>query len=72
MRMAVDNRWRTVSGPSGVCNTSMCLERLGHVDAGLVDELLELGNLAHLLEGVDLISLVSIDGQTSRVIPTVF
>ena len=63
--MAVKGGWRTVGGPTGVCNASMSFEGLGHVDARLGNELLELCNLAHLLEGKHLILLVAVDGQTS-------
>lgn len=65
VRVAVDARWGTVSGPSGVCNAGMCVKDLGHVWRLCCDELLELCDLAHLLECKDLISLVTIDCQTS-------
>lgn len=42
------------------------------VDVGLVDELPQLGHLADLLEGKDFIFLVAVDGQTSRVVSSVF
>ena len=54
-----------MGSPSGVCNTSMRIEWLGHVDIGVVNELSKLCDLAHLLECEDLILFVSIDGQAS-------
>lgn len=51
-----------VGSPSSVCNTSMRIEDLGHVGARVVDELSELGDLAHLFEREDFISLVTVDG----------
>ena len=50
----------------------MRVEHFGHIDAGLGDELLELDDLAHFLEGEDLVLLVAIDSQTRRVIASVF
>ena len=38
---------------------------------GLVDELLQLGHLAHLFVGKDLVLLVAIDSYTSGVVATV-
>ncbi|KXT02277.1 hypothetical protein AC579_8322 [Pseudocercospora musae] len=72
VRMAVDSGWRTVGGPSGVCDSCVVVEKLGEIWLLLVDQLLELGNLAHLFEGEDLILPVAIDGQTGGVIATVF
>lgn len=63
--MAVDARRRTVGGPTGVCNTAVCVEDLCEVGLLLLDELLQLGDLADLLESKHLISLVSVDCQTS-------
>ena len=62
----------TVSSPTGVRDTSMRLEGLGHVICALIDEFLQLGHLADFLECADFIFLVAIDGQTSRVVATVF
>jgi len=39
----------------------MGVEDLGHVDARVVDEFSELGNLAHLFESEDFVSLVAVD-----------
>jgi len=44
---------------------------LGEVGLGLLNQSLELGNLADLLEGKDLLLLVTIDGKTGRVVTTV-
>jgi len=59
--MAVLSARGAVSGPSGVCNTGVRIEDLGLVDARAVDEFSELGDLAHLFESKNLISLVTID-----------
>jgi hypothetical protein len=71
MGMAVESGGLTVSGPTGVCNASMRIEDLVHVDAGFCDEFLELCDLSNLLEGIDLILLVAVDGKASGVIPAV-
>jgi hypothetical protein len=69
--MAVLGGRGSVGGPASVCNAGMGVKDLRHVDARLVNELSELDHLAHLLEGKYLILLVSVDGQTSRVIASV-
>lgn len=58
--------------PSGVCNTGVRIENLGHIWLLLLDELLQLDDLSDLLVSEDLILLVSIDGQTGTVISSVF
>jgi hypothetical protein len=63
--MAVDTRRRTVGSPASVGDTAMCVKDLCEIGLLLLDELLQLGDLADLLEGKDLISLVSVYGQTS-------
>ena len=70
--MAVEGRWGTMGSPASVSNASMRIEGLGQVDTRLSNELLQLGHLANLLEGKDFIFLVSVDGQTCRVVPAVF
>lgn len=70
--MAVDSGGRTVGCPSGVCNTGVRIENLGHIWLLLLDELLQLDDLSDLLVSEDLILLVSIDGQTGTVISSVF
>ena len=60
MRVAVESGGLAVSGPSSVCNARMRIEDLGHVHLRGSNELLELHNLAHLLEGEDLILLVTV------------
>lgn len=60
-----------MGGPSGVGDASMRVKHLVEVGLGLIDELSQLGHLAHLLEGKDLILLVAIDGQTGRVIAAI-
>ncbi|KAG9527140.1 isomerising glucosamine-fructose-6-phosphate aminotransferase, partial [Aureobasidium melanogenum] len=65
VRVAVDTRRRTVGGPTSVSNTGVCIKDLCEVGLLVLDELLQLGDLADLLESVHLISLVSVDRQTS-------
>jgi hypothetical protein len=69
--MAVDSGGRAVSCPSGVRNTGVRVEDLGHVWLLLLDELLQLDDLSNLLESKDLILLVSIYSQTGTVITSV-
>jgi hypothetical protein len=45
---------------------------LCEIQVGLVDELLQLGNFAHLLEGENLVLLVAIDCEAGRVVAAVF
>lgn len=71
MGMAVDARWRTVGGPSGVCNTGVRVKDLVEVEVLLFNELLQRGDLADLLDGEDLVLLVTVDGKTGGVIATV-
>ena len=61
----------TVGGPSRVRNAGVRVEDLGEIGLLLVDQALELGDLAHLLEGKDGVLLVAIDGKTGRVVATV-
>lgn len=60
-----------MGGPSGVCNTGVRVEDLGLVELALLDELLEGGDLADLLDGKDLVLLVTVDGETGGVVATV-
>ena len=60
-----------MGGPSSVGNADVRVEDLGLIVAGLVDELLQCGNLADLLDCIDLVLLVAVDGQTGRVVATV-
>ena len=69
--MAVQPRRGTVGGPASVGNTGMRIKDLGHVGLLLVDQSLELGDLANLLEGQDGVLLVAIDSETGRIISTV-
>ena len=68
MWMAVAPRGLTVCGPSCVCNTSVRVKDLGQIWLFLLDELLEFGNLANLLECKHFIFLVPIDSKASRVL----
>ena len=54
-----------MGSPAGVGNTAVCVKDLCEIGLLLLDELLQLGNLADLLESKHLISLVSVDRQTS-------
>jgi hypothetical protein len=72
VRMAVDARWWAVGRPSGVCDTRMRVEDLGEIWLLILDELLQFGNLANLLECEDLVLLVTIDCNTGGVISSVF
>jgi hypothetical protein len=70
--MAVYTRGGAVGGPSGVGNTSVRVEDLVEVEVLLLNKLLEGSDLADLLDGVDLVLLVTINGETGRVITAVF
>lgn len=61
-----------MSSPSGVSDTGMGIKNFGEVGLSFVDELLQFGYLANLLERKDLILLVTINRYTSRVVTTVF
>jgi len=69
--MAIETRWFAVSCPPSVCNASVRIKDLLHIDIALFDELSEFGNLANLLEGKHLILLVTIDCQPCGVIAAV-
>ena len=61
-----------MGGPTGVGNSGVRLEGLGHIGLGLGDELSQLGDLANFLEGADLVLLVTVDGHTGGIIAAVF
>lgn len=61
----------SVGGPASVGDTGVGLEGLAHVGLTLLNELLELGHLAHFLECKDFIFLVAVDGHTGGIIATV-
>lgn len=69
--MAVDTRWRTVGGPASVCNTGVRVKDLCEIWLLVLDELLELCDLAHLLVCEDLVLLVTVDGETGGVVTAV-
>lgn len=69
--MAVEPAWGTVGGPSGVRNASVAVKDLVHIRLVALDQLPQLGDLADLLEGVDFVPLVAIDGETGGVVATV-
>lgn len=60
-----------MGGPPGVGNAAVRIKDLGQVEFRLVDELLELRNLADLLESVNLFLLVTVDGKASGVVAAV-
>jgi hypothetical protein len=70
--MAVDTRRRAVGGPSGVGDAGVRVEDLVEVEVLLLDELLQRRDLADLLDRVDLILLVAVNGETGRVVAAVF
>ena len=70
--LAIESGRRTVGSPSGVCNACVRIKDLGEIWLLVLNELLELCHLADLLESENLVLLVSIYGQTSRVVATVF
>jgi hypothetical protein len=70
--VAVDTRWGTVGSPSSVSNTGVRVEDLVEVEVLLLNKLLQGSHLADLLDSEDLILLVTVDGETSRVVATVF
>ena len=69
--MTIETRWLAMSGPPSVCNASMRIKDLLHVDIALLNELSEFGNLANLLEGKHLILLVAVNCQSCGVIAAV-
>ena len=71
MGMAVGAGWGAVGGPAGVSNAAVRVEDLGQIELVLVNKLLQLSDLANLLEGKHLLLLVSIDCETRRVVPAV-
>jgi len=71
MRMAIERRWLTVSCPSSVRNASMGHECLVHVDMLFIDQLSQCGNLANLLEEVDFILAVAVNGHASGIVSSV-
>lgn len=71
MGVAVLTGGGAVGGPTGVRNTSVRLEGLGHVGLGLGNELTELSDLADFLEGLHLVLLVAINSHTGRIVTAV-
>jgi hypothetical protein len=55
-----------------VCDTGVVVEDLGEIWSLRGDELLQLGDLADLLVREDLIFLVAVDGDTGRIVASVF
>lgn len=71
MRMAVDARRGAVGGPSSVSNAGVRVKDLCLVELGLLHELLEGGDLADLLDREHLVLLVTVNGETCRVVTAV-
>ena len=69
--MAVQSGRLAVCGPTSVRNTRVGVKGLCHVDAGASNELTELDHFAHLFECKDLILLVAVNSETSRVVSSV-
>ena len=70
--MAIETRRFAMSGPPSVCNASVGIKHLLHVDAAILDELSEFGDLTNFLEGKHLILLIAIDCQACGVVAAVF
>lgn len=60
-----------MGGPPRVGNAGVRVKDLVEVEVLLLHQLLQRSDLAHLLDGVDLILLVAVDGKTGRVVATV-
>ena len=58
-------------GCDKLTNAGMAVKNFLEINVGSIDQFLELGNLANLLEGNNFIFLVSIDAKTCRVVTTV-
>ena len=70
--MAVDTGGGTVGRPSCVGDTGVRVKDLSEVEVLLLNELLERGDLANLLDGVDFVLLVTVDSETGGVVAAVF
>ena len=70
--MAVDSGGGSVGSPSRVSDSSVRNKRSIKINAALLDQLLQLDNLANLLESVDLVLLITVNGNTGGIIATVF
>lgn len=71
MRVAVEAGRGTVGGPTSVGNAGVGIENLVERRLRLLNELLELGDLADLFESKDFVLLVAVDGETSGIVATV-
>jgi hypothetical protein len=72
VRVTIEGCGLTVCSPSSMRNTSMCHELPVHIDVLLIDQFPQSRDLADLLEKVDFVLAIAIDGHTGRVISTVF
>ena len=61
-----------MSCPSGVCNTGVGIEDLCEIWLLVLDELLQLCNLANFLERKYFILLITIHGETCRIVSSIF
>lgn len=61
-----------MGSPSSVCNTSVVVKDLCEVWLLFLDQLLQLGDLAHLFERKDLVPFIAIYGKACGVVATVF
>lgn len=72
VRVAVDRAGLTVSGPTGVGQTHLGDRDLAEVNGRLVNMLAESSDLADLLENESVPLCVTINGNTGRVVTSVF
>ena len=72
VRMAIETGRLSVRCPPSVCNANLRIEDLAHIWFCLRNELFQLGHFAHLFECKDLILLIPINGQSSRVVASIF
>jgi hypothetical protein len=70
--VAVDAGWLSVGGPPGVGNTGMGNKGGIKIRLGILDQLLQLCNLANLLERENFVLIIPINCYTCRVVATVF
>jgi hypothetical protein len=70
--VAVDAGRLSVSGPPGVSNTGMGNKGSIKIRLGILDKLLQLCNLANLLERENFVLIIAIDCYTCGVVTTVF
>jgi hypothetical protein len=70
--MAIERCRLSVGCPSSVRNAGMGHELPVHVDVLFIDQLPQRGDLSHLLEKIDFMFAVAVDGHSCRVIASIF